>query len=590
MKNVWRTQYPNAPLHEPAGAWFVNRKRELDLLWKWASSIPTKGSRSITGLRRTGKSSIMAKLYNRLYFEQAKVMPIYITFAKYLHRTEPMTSEEFVDVFFEGAVRSYLTFKHTRPDFQQDDTLDLEQLFEIAQELNDKTALGWFKRYYRSDTISRVPAHNRIQWAINFLKTYAYRAPQPMVIMIDEFQLLTTVKNVDDGRVVNVTGSFQRAAESWDAPLLVSGSSVSILREEALGGLLSGRFWRTHVGPLEAEHAVKMVFDLASYMGMKITEEFAEIIVNTTEGYPYSIESIMFSASPARNKFPDNKQVAAVVEFELTDHEGSLREHYDEEYGKYVTQLNGDNITRKILYWITNQTTSEFEITAPTVAHAMNIDVVEVQNSLNILHRMDIIQRKIAMIYSGPRDPLIRLYLNAFHSLDIDKVSVNEPDRPESVQLLRRRLNEQQGEMNRQTGHFTEIIMAGAVRAFDDRFVDGEIYFGIPGDVKLSRCEKIRRREGVITSISILMTIGAMGFGWSRCAIGRSVWAWLMSVSLSAMSKLCRLRRATARWCAGILARVGLPKMRRRCYRLKVFITVTWPSSTSWQRCLILWC
>ncbi|MEM7538451.1 MAG: hypothetical protein AAF639_40160 [Chloroflexota bacterium] len=35
----------------------------------------------------------------------------------------------------------------------------------------------------------------------------------------------------------------------------------------------------------------------------------------------------------------------------MTDLQGALREHYDEEYGKYVNELNGDNITRQILYW-----------------------------------------------------------------------------------------------------------------------------------------------------------------------------------------------------------------------------------------------
>ena len=76
--SAWTKQYPNAPLRDPAAGWFVNRKDQLNIIWNWACKIPTKGSRSITGLRRTGKSTIMAKIYNRLYFEQERVMPIYI--------------------------------------------------------------------------------------------------------------------------------------------------------------------------------------------------------------------------------------------------------------------------------------------------------------------------------------------------------------------------------------------------------------------------------------------------------------------------------------------------------------------------------
>ncbi|MEM7535845.1 MAG: hypothetical protein AAF639_26940 [Chloroflexota bacterium] len=47
--NIWQKQYPNAPLREPSGDWFANRKRELDRLWHWAQRHPNKGSRALTG-------------------------------------------------------------------------------------------------------------------------------------------------------------------------------------------------------------------------------------------------------------------------------------------------------------------------------------------------------------------------------------------------------------------------------------------------------------------------------------------------------------------------------------------------------------
>ncbi|MEM7537452.1 MAG: hypothetical protein AAF639_35105 [Chloroflexota bacterium] len=413
--SVWSKQYPNAPLHEPAGAWFVNRKDELNLLWKWACKIPDKGSRSITGLRRTGKSSLIAKLYNRLYFEQERVMPIYITLARYLHRTEPMTSEEFVDIFFEGAVRSYLTFQYKRPEFQQDITLDLAELHIIAQELADETALKWFQRYYRTDTLSRVPSHNRVQWAINFLKSHAYLKPQPMVIMIDEFQLLTEVKMMDDGRVTNITGSFQRASESWDAPLLVSGSSMYALREKALGGLLSGRFGQTHIGPLEPEHAVHMVFLLGEHLGIPVTEEFSVGIAVAAEGFPFLIESILRSSSHLVQRFPDTSVIQYILEYELSDNQGSLREYYYQEYGKYLAALSDDYTICEVLHWITDDTFELPEITASRIANITGLDCSDVQESLNTLYGLDIIQRKIGMIYSPPRDPLMRIYLNSYY-------------------------------------------------------------------------------------------------------------------------------------------------------------------------------
>ncbi len=66
---------PQGPLEEPAGEWFVNRKEELDLFWKWATGIPHPGRRSyaLIGLRRTGKTAILHRLFNRLLVQRGFV-------------------------------------------------------------------------------------------------------------------------------------------------------------------------------------------------------------------------------------------------------------------------------------------------------------------------------------------------------------------------------------------------------------------------------------------------------------------------------------------------------------------------------------
>ncbi len=453
--NEWRKQYPNPPLREPSRGWFVNRKRQLDFLWKWASNIPeprSKGSHAITGLRRTGKSSLMAKLYNRLFFEQEKVVPIYISFAQYLPEPKPIDAQKFAREFVTGAIRSYLAFTYKQPQWQSEQP-NYSELEEIVSEISDKVTQKWLSDDKRALKDSVVPSHNLVQWCINFLDAHAHRQKQPLVIMIDEFQVLTEVLYPEDGRVMNITGSFQRASESWEAPLLVSGSSVSMLQGQALGGLLSGRFSPTHVGALESVHAVEMVFHLGQHTGIPVTNELAEAIVEATQGYPYAIERLMFSKSPDVERFPDVAALSAVVEFELLNHDGALGRHYAEEYGKYVTELNGDEITRKILYWIT---------------------------------------------YTDPSDPLLRIYLNAFHNLKVDDLSAGLLASDDAVRKIRRQLRELQGEINRKTGHFTEIIVAGVIRSFDHRTVDGETYFSTAGEVILSRCRDILRREGVV--------------------------------------------------------------------------------------------
>ncbi|MEM7536938.1 MAG: hypothetical protein AAF639_32470, partial [Chloroflexota bacterium] len=101
------------PLEEYAEGYFVNRDFEIDYFWSWANSVPLDRRHSIAfaGLRRTGKTAIIHRVFNRLFYEQTRVMPVYISFARYLTQTERITTYEFAEHFFSGYVRSYLAFK-----------------------------------------------------------------------------------------------------------------------------------------------------------------------------------------------------------------------------------------------------------------------------------------------------------------------------------------------------------------------------------------------------------------------------------------------------------------------------------------------
>ena len=63
---------PLKPLEEIGDDWFVNRKEYLDYFWKWVNSVPAPGNSSVAfaGLRRTGKTSIIHRVFNRLFNEQ----------------------------------------------------------------------------------------------------------------------------------------------------------------------------------------------------------------------------------------------------------------------------------------------------------------------------------------------------------------------------------------------------------------------------------------------------------------------------------------------------------------------------------------
>ncbi len=513
------------PLEEPAGEWFVNRKRELDLFWKWASGIPHPGRNSyaLIGLRRTGKTAILHKIFNRLFNEQGRVLPVYISFVQYLNQPQPINAFQFAEEYFAGYIRSYLAFRYGQPQLHRQKAR-LEDLREFANQVSDELVAELFRSYDRDPINKRTAGHSLMQWVINFPKGYAWEHDMPTAIFVDEFQVLTRVYNPDDDQVRNLTDSFQHAIETRYAPMLVSGSSVSMMMDDAVGGLLSGRFKFNRLGPLSQEHAIDMIFRLGKLNGINVTEELALALWERTQGYPYPIESILSSDSPAVTQLPQIARLDEIVLFELTNKGSALWTHYEGEYGKYVRELNGDQTTRKILFWITEH--ADERILPDKVAEALGIDILTVRDALEKLYRTDVIQRAGITSFSGPADPLMREFLKYEHYVEVDKLTEHDAEAK-----LRRALNAKQGEMNRQAGHFSEVIVAGVLNNYDDREVAGERYFGLSHLISLPRMETILRREGVIKDDTIheIDVVGEYGL-YNRQEGNAALGAWLVSV------------------------------------------------------------
>lgn len=472
--------------------WYNGAESTLDIFWKWANNIPSAGRNSLAliGLRRTGKTAILHKTFNRLFHEQSQVLPVYITFGEYLHRPEPINGYQFAETFIGRYASSYLAFRYRLPHLLQRE-VNLAYLEELANQYQDGMVLDLFKHYQSARFGKLSSVHQLMKWAVNVPSGYARMYKLHTAVFIDKFQVLTRVYDPDSNGYNNIASAFQRPSESNIAPMVVSGSSVSMMMSDALGGALSGRFRYLYLQPLSAEHTIDMAFRLAQHFGLPMTKELAVALWETTRGYPYSVEAIMNSLSPARERLPDVDALSEIVLFELTHHESALWEHYENEYGKYVRQLNGDQTTRKILYWIANHPGQV--IRPDTVAEVFGLSWEGVQAALEKLYRPDVIQRASVMTYEGPNDPLLCEFLKYEHTTYVEEVPVAE-----AVAALRQQLNAKQGEINRQVGHFTEIIVAGVLNNYDDRTVAGNAYFGTDAQVTLSRMEKVVRREGVM--------------------------------------------------------------------------------------------
>jgi len=475
---------------EDLGNLFVNRDEELEKFWKWATGVPhpSRNSYAFVGLRRTGKTAILHKLFNRLFYEQEAVLPVYISFADYLYQTEPITVYEFANEFFVGYMRSYFAFRYRKPEFIKRQ-FDLPDLSNFAHKMQDEFAIELCARYKRS--VAESTPYGLTRWLIAVPMAEARIQNMPTALIIDEFQILTKVYNPKNGRTNALTDRFQKASETKWAPLLVSGSAVSLLVEDALGGMLSGRF-KTHIlKPLSHAHTHDLVFRLGAEYGITVNEEFAEAVWLLTEGYPYSIDSLMSSDSPQIACYPDLSALIEVYLFELSDPQGQLWTHYSREFGKYSHELNEGLTTRRVMLWATKYPGERID--ADRIADELSIEVRQVRASLEKLHWVDVV-RKIGLIsYQGPKDPVMRRYIEYQHLVEIDKLApaVAQKNWYKEYKSL-------EGEVNRQKGAMAEVHVGAVMGRFDGRDVDGRVYFNYPEPVSLPKFDQMQSRRGIV--------------------------------------------------------------------------------------------
>lgn len=469
---------------------FVNREDELALFTNWANSIPRLplNSFALVGRRRTGKTAILKKVYNWLFHEQERILPVYISFDGYLSRQEPISSYQFAEEYFSGYIRSYLAFTYRKPLLMRPQ-FNLPDLQAFAHSVQDEYVLRLFSQY--EILLPRHIPHSLVKWVINFPWGVADIRDTPTAILVDEFQVLTKVYDPQQKIHQDYTDNFQQAAEARWAPLLVSGSAVSLLTDHALGGMLNGRFKYKYIQPLSRSYSHDLVFRLGSVSGINVNEELAEAIWQLTAGFPYPIHCLMTSTCQSRVNFPDLSALEEVYIFELTNEQGKLWQHYREEFEKYSHQLNDGLVTRRVMLWATKY--PDQRIDAEQVAEEIGVELKEVRASLEKLRWVDVVSKIGLISYKGPTDTMMRHFIEYQHYTEIEKLAPSEVLKDWKKEYLRLR-----GQTNNEKGQLAEVHVGSIMRGFDGREVDGTLYFNQAGMMQLPDFKKIERRTGLV--------------------------------------------------------------------------------------------
>jgi len=236
--------------------------RELDL---WVKNIQRMASMStaLIGPRRMGKTVLLDRLVNTVFFKpEYRVAPFYFRMKR-----EETTLRKFLLEYATTFFRQFIAYCLQDPVLFQNNAEKLEDLLKYpsdhaAVELALKMIRDFIRRYHSSN---HEDARNHWDAFVRIPEMLASFSGTRVAVIIDEFQdmkffVFDTSQNhltelgakgmLTDTAAIDLTATFDRQAQSRKAPMLVSGSAVTLIFKTVMGGPLGGRFDFTYIKPL----------------------------------------------------------------------------------------------------------------------------------------------------------------------------------------------------------------------------------------------------------------------------------------------------------------------------------------------------
>ncbi len=481
------------PLREKIGApeLLVGREKEFENLGKWIGNIPKclSGSRVILARRKSGKTAIVQRLFNRLWSENGRVIPFYFDIAE-----NKIWLPHFAIKYYRAFATQYISFLE-RDEMLAGKRLPLEKIREYGVAKSVEVLVEDVDALIQDEKMRRYD----LMWdtACSAPDRVADVYDQRILVILDEFQ--NVAQYIYRSKVCkgepdeSMAGSFHSLSESKVAPMLVTGSYVSWLLQIAGKYLQAGRLSGWHITPyLTPEGGLEAVYGYAQVYGEPVTNETALLINQLCMSDPFFISCVMHSNHEGRD-LTTEKGVVDTFNHEIT-HRLSMMSKTWNEYIQLTLQKINDRYAKQMLlhlsrhsdrYWTHEEIRGELQI---------DLDLEEVKKRLILLVEADVIEWGRSDIdFRGLRDGTLNLILRNRFEKEIEGfVPDLGQEAQEQIRELRKERRRLQGMLNNLSGRFAEYQLAMAFRS-KKRFALSDYFDGV-GDTTRLNVTDVRQR------------------------------------------------------------------------------------------------
>ncbi|MDM8559944.1 hypothetical protein [Candidatus Parabeggiatoa sp. HSG14] len=432
--------------------------------------------------RRIGKTVLLDRLVNTVFFKpEYQVAPFYFKMTR-----EQRTLKKFLKEYATTFFRQYLAYCEQDPDLFRNKNLELSEL--LTYKTNHKAALlaqehiqAFLKRYNRfgdEDALihwdaficepEQLASYTDIRVAVIIdefqdMKFYVYDMPPELFLKLDSQERL------NGQGAINLTATYDRQAQSRKAPMLVSGSAVTLIFKTVMGGPLGGRFDFMYMKPMSIPDGAALLLNTLKYYAPDkvTTPELAFYASTQVGGHPYYLYCLATSKCEGKS-FKDEKAIDRIIRYEIENGKifGFWQTHFDLNR-KYINADDDEQLGKKIIYYFTQYNNQPVDIKA--IAQKLKVPKQAVEQKIEKLYMADLVYRTAARYYTF-NDICLMRFIKFVYEQDLEAV--------DQIDLS------QQGLMNTLKGKFLEMVVEVTMMKFNHELMPGA-WFGRTDQVEV---------------------------------------------------------------------------------------------------------
>ncbi|MCP4112011.1 MAG: hypothetical protein GY749_41870 [Desulfobacteraceae bacterium] len=485
----------------------VGREEEFDDFYRWIDGMPEmlSMSRVILARRKSGKTSMVQRIFNKLWSDNGPVIPFYISI--------PDTNMWFPDF----AARYFTTFASHYISFLERDEMLVNDIMSINEIREHPVAKSHKLLKKDADLLMQYIDEEFYDsaWrlACSAPDRYAKHYDRRILIIIDEFQYLSNHIFRDRTRqneiYESMPGSFHDIVESKIAPMLVTGSYIGWMINIMAEYLEAGRLDRYYLDPyLKTDDGLQAVYKYAEFYRQPITCETAEQINTLCMSDPFFIACVVRSGY--KNKeLTTSEGVVGTVHYELTGRHSRMSGTWKEYINKSVKKIN-DTWAKNILLHLSQHRDQEWTPRQLKDDLGIDLPVKEIHDRLEKMFEADLIEEGGSDIrYKGLQDGTLYLVLrHRFEEETEDHVPDLKTDFQKKIEELKKEKKSLEGRLSQLIGKFAEYQLATDIRT-RKRFPVSAYFSGAADKTKLNITDvrvrvRFQRQDGKGMEIDVI--------------------------------------------------------------------------------------